>query len=234
MPRRPRAPGYGEGGGPGNRRWLAWTTIGVVVAVLAVTGAFAAVVLLSGRGGTEPDQVEVSADPVFLPLDLVDVGFDGGTVTLLADDEGPGATSFCGQAPITDGLTLWAANRLTDAGDSRRVIQQLVRFETDVEATGFVASHSTIAACGSWEATNRAGSAFQFTVIESSPVNRYADETRQYDLVADDPDGRVFLRVVLVRYRADVVQLTLASADESDLAGLDELVAVVVDELGWA
>lgn len=236
-PQRPRAPGPDRTVSQLlSKRWPQYLVLGLV-AFLALAGMVVAGMLLARdnrEAATASTTTVLPADEsVVLPLDLAGVGFDGGSVTAADQSEGPAGASFCGEIPSTDGLIRWSGNRLSDPDDAQRVVQQLAEFRSDAEAAGFVASHTAIAGCGTWESVSPSGAVYEFTVAETAAPVTFGDETRWYDLTAVEPDGVVHLRTAFLRSGAEVAQITVVTGAEADLDTLDDVVDTAAATLGW-
>ena len=245
-PLRPRQPGErrpGSAGGLGVR-WI----IGLAVAIILM--ASAGVFLLDRNQQTSPNpagaddpgpaDTSPTADAaatslaahditLALPLTLADVGFDQGTVREGTAQEGPGAPTWCGRAvdPL-DGLSRWRANRLTDAGEQRRVHQLTARFDSAPEATAFVAAEAALLSCGRWDTTAE-GRPVQITVGSDPGGPTVGDETRRVDLEVTGEGAPLHLRTLTIRAGTDVTLLTLVVLDAQEL---DPLEASVLTALG--
>lgn len=203
-----------------------------VLAVLVIVSLFALVQRIGEQATTTPTGQAGPGATVVVPLGLADVGFERGTVEETTSAEGPEAASYCDNVPVTDGLVEWSGNRLTEDGGRRRVAQLVARFQSSIDASAFVASHSTIIDCEEWEAES-GESALRLTVVEDVPETIHGDETKQFSLEASGTGPVLFLRTVLVRSGADIAQFTFVSANRQDLTLLDDIVARAVARLGF-
>lgn len=245
MASRPRAPGRGQTLGErirGNQQQLVLGGL-VAGAALVVAATLIALTLnarsASDNGGaagappTSSTETTPPADPsgIVLPLGLTDVGIEG-TITAVASDEGPNATSYCNNTPDTAGLIDWSGNRLTETGGRRRVVQLLARFRSSVEAAAYMTSNAAIVDCESWETAGQ-DAAVTFTIAELTPATIQGDETRQFELSATTDGPDLFLRVLLARSGRDVMQITYVSANRQDLDDTDRLLARAIETSGF-
>jgi hypothetical protein len=241
---RPRAPGRNRPLGErlrGNHQQL--LLVGLVAgAALIVASTLAALAWnarttttsnadADGNPSTAGDDGTDSSGQLVLPLGLADVGFEG-TVEEVAPEEGPAAISYCNNRPVTDGMTGWTGNLLTETDGRRRVVQTVSRFRSSVDAAAFVASNSTIVDCETWDTVGD-GTPVTLTVAELTPETVHGDETKQFDLSAATSGPDLFLRVILARSGRDVIQITYVSANRQDLEDTDRLVALAAETSGF-
>jgi hypothetical protein len=185
------------------------------------------------EGPAEPAGAQLDrASTIELPLSLDEVDFPGGAIDPTSASEGPGAASFCDNAPPADGLIEWNANRLTESGGRRRLAQLVAHFESSIHASTYLDAVSGLVDCETWPGGSPE-EPVTFTITEVTPSRVFADETKQFELLATRPTSVLYLRTYLVRSGPRLVQTTYISADQADLGKLEDLTAAAVAELDF-
>ena len=183
-------------------------------------------------GGDTAAQSAAAFDPnLALPLSLVDVGFDAGTAEEATGEQGPAASGVCGRRPAVEGLVAWRSNRLTDAGQRRRVGQLTARFRSTAQASAYLTANDGLLGCDRWE-TTIGSRPVTFTASSTPAPAGLGDEARQVDLASVDDGERWYLRILLIRTGDQVLQLSYASGTRADLDALTTLAPTALSALG--
>jgi hypothetical protein len=195
---------------------------------------------LATTSSSETTSTTVQSVPLTLPLTLADLpAAFGEAPEVSVDTIGPASPQFCDNPPLTAGLVDFVGETIADSAvTSPLLFQEVVRFETDGQASAYVASFLATVNCDEWTQPESAdGPAVLFRPEISTAPAVYGDDTREVVFEASSADGTttdVLLgRVAIVRKGTDVYTLNVTSFQQSDIDLLDGLLQLAVQKLGY-
>ena len=189
----------------------------------------------SDGGGSEStdDEQALSLQPLSIPVTAGDIDF-GAEADAVDDDFGLDADALCRRTPPTDGLLDWRGRTITAASGAQVLFQLVGRFDSEGQASDYLAAYEATNDCDSWLGPEQDGAPqIVYTPNEATEVD-LGDEARRFEIAgAVTPSLTIHSRIVIVRSGTDVLVMGLSAQSPDQADRIDGLTEVAVERLGF-